>query len=214
MSAITLFDELGSEAKAYWLGFLAADGVVVEHAGKSFVVRLALASEDRNHLLKHRATLQSTHAVVDYITKTGHGGNSLAIASPELAGELANHGVGPRKSLTLEWPEFLTQDLLGHYLRGYFDGDGSFRARRKSSKAPVLAWEVVGNEEFCLGVQRYLIGTIGVRKTKLYVPKNSPNIRKLRYGGRRQVSRSFFLMYGGATIWLFRQRNKAAPYTY
>ena len=204
------FDRIDTEEKAYWLGFLAADGCVVEHAARTFVIRLALASKDRDHLLRYRSAIGSTHAVIDYTTKSGHGGNSLSIASPELAAGLAAHGISPRKTFTHEWPTNIRPDLLRHYLRGYFDGDGNFSARLTPNEAPVLLWTIVGNEAFCLEAQRYLMQAVGTRKTKLYVPKNSPNIRKLSYCGARQVSRIFRLMYDGATVWLPRKREKVA----
>lgn len=211
----SFFDVIDTEEKAYWLGFLAADSCVVEHATKTFVVRLALASKDRDHLLKYRSAIKSTHAIIDYTTKSGHGGNSLAIASPELAEGLAKHDIAPRKTFTHEWPgDLLPDHLLRHYLRGYFDGDGGFNLRCKPDEAPKLLWTIVGNEAFCLGAQTYLMDTLGLHKTKLYVPKNSPNIRKLSYSGRRQVSRIYHLLYKDATIYLPRKREQVRPYVH
>ncbi len=72
----------------------------------------------------------------------------------------------------------------------------------------------MGSEAFCLGAQRYLIEAVGTRKTKLYVPKNSLNIRTLSYCGARQVSRIFHLLYDNATIWLPRKRDKVIDHIY
>lgn len=208
----SFFDVIDTEEKAYWLGFIAADGNVV--TGRP-ILKLALASKDRDHLLKFRAALQSTHAITDYITTSGHGGSKLSIASPELIQGLAKHGIGPCKTFTHEWPgDLLPAELLFHYLRGYFDGDGNSSVGHEPSGVPKLRLSIVGNKTFCLGVQKYLMDAIGLNKTKLYVPKNSPNIRKLEYSGRRQISRFYHLLYEDAAIYLSRKREKVRLYVH
>ena len=74
----------------------------------------------------------------------------------------------------------------------------------------MLLWTIVGNEAFCLGAQEYLVGAVGVRGTKLHVPKNSPDIRKLSYCGARRVGRIYHLLYDGATVLLPRKRDKVS----
>lgn len=48
------FDVLDTEAKPYWLGFLAADGSVDE---KTSAVILGISSKDRDHLDQYRDAL-------------------------------------------------------------------------------------------------------------------------------------------------------------
>lgn len=201
------FDAIDSEEKAYWLGFMAADGNVV--TGRP-IIKLALASADRDHLLKFRDAMESTHAITDYTTKAGHHGAKLSIASPQLTEGLAKHGISPNKTFTVEWPNNIAPQLLPHYLRGYFDGDGSFKVQRSPTGAPVLGWSIVGNEVFCLGAQGYMMDAIAVNRTKLYVPRNSPNIRRLAYAGNLQVARIAHWMYADATIYLPRKYDKVA----
>jgi DNA-binding XRE family transcriptional regulator len=97
-------------------------------------------------------------------------------------------------------------------LRGYFDGDGCWHVRLPQRLAPVLRWEIIGNERFCLGAQQYLIETIGLRTTKLDCPPNALRIRRLTYSGRNQASRIHHLMYDGATIYLPRKRERVRPF--
>jgi hypothetical protein len=94
----SFFDVIDTEEKAYWLGMMAADGNVV--TGKP-IIKLAFASKDRDHLLKFRTALQSTHAITDYVTKSGHPGAKFSIASPQLVDGLAKHGIVPRKTFAV-----------------------------------------------------------------------------------------------------------------
>jgi len=206
---------IDTEEKAYWLGMMAADGNVA--TGRP-VLKLAFASKDRDHLLSFGSALQSTHSISDY-TNNGHKVAELVVSSPQLTKGLAQHGVGPRKTFVLKWPDFLSAELLRHYLRGFFDGDGTLsanprsRIRKRDGVRPItLGWSILGNEAFCLEAQRYLVEKTGVGKTKLNTPKHSPSIRYLIYGGTRQVSRIFHFMYDDATVWLHRKGEKVAPY--
>ena len=67
---------LDTEEKAYWLGVMVADDNVV--TGRP-IFKLTFASQDRDHLLKIRSALQSTHAITDCITTIVEG---LARVSP------------------------------------------------------------------------------------------------------------------------------------
>src|SRR5699024_3897298 len=54
------FDEIDTEEKAYWLGFLYADGCVREDRG---CFRLGLQARDVRHLEKFRESLDSNHPI-------------------------------------------------------------------------------------------------------------------------------------------------------
>ncbi len=51
--------------------------------------------------------------------------------------DLCKHGCVPNKSLILEFPKTVPSDLIHHFIRGYFDGDGSvFITRKKWIRTP------------------------------------------------------------------------------
>ena len=52
----------------------------------------------------------------------------------------------------------------------------------------------------------------GLRLTKLARHRTCPSIFYLLYCGRVQVARIHELLYEGATVWLPRKRDVAAPY--
>src|SRR5712691_11105891 len=83
------FHRVDTEEKAYWLGFLTADGCIT--TGDRVVVHLA--SEDCGHLFKLKAALGASQTV----SRSG-GSCSLTICSPEMAVDLAAHGLLPNKT--------------------------------------------------------------------------------------------------------------------
>jgi hypothetical protein len=210
---------IDTEAKAYWLGFLAADG-----CNTNGCLKVSLSSRDRDHLARLRATLQSGHpiserAIGGYNRRGTTLASSLTIKSASLTAGLAAHGVVPRKTFVLEWPAFLPPALLRHYLRGYSDGDGCFHVskgrytrKRDGQKSRDAHWIIVGNEGFWTDVQGYLMETVGFSRTKLRPSPNakSAGIVQLAYAGNKQIARLGRLLYNDATVYLFRKRDKIA----
>lgn len=198
------FGTVKTQERAYWLGFLAADGCVKHNRG-SLVVAVALAEQDRGHLERFREALGITAPVH---TETSTASCRVQVYSAQLAEDLSRFGVVPRKSATIRWPE-LPPDLLSHYLRGYFDGDGCVHVPKS---APVYrSWfSIVSNTEFLLGLQAYLGETLGFGANKFgrWNKTAGYEYAALAYSGLRQLEAFYRLIYGGATVWLPRKREK------
>jgi hypothetical protein len=115
------FDELTPDA-AYWIGFLFADGSVIGR-GESAVVQTRLSECDREHLVKLRSFLGSTHKIG--VAPAGNYGGyrsrpsvRLSVPSGRLARRLLSLGryEGPIDSTLIQSRDFW---------RGVVDGDGS-----------------------------------------------------------------------------------------
>eukprot|EP01084_Bolivina_argentea_P127341 225226_1 len=109
---------------AYWLGFLFADGNV-HHTHSNSVIQLALKCIDYEHVAKLKKALNSTYKLGFHKTNFQTCATSHQIYDKSLALDLINLGCIPKKSLTLEWPQNIPDPYIHHFVRGYFDGDGS-----------------------------------------------------------------------------------------
>lgn len=201
------FDAIDSEAKSYWLGFIAADGCVLGNSQLSVL----LGIKDLEHLYHLRADLWSNNPIHNYFPEGDFAAGPLAsfrLSSPRLIAGLMKHGVKPRKTLTHEWPVFLADALIPHYLRGYFDGDGCFsKGSPKGNKKGSHCFDLCGSKPFLVECQRYLIEQCNLGKTKI---REVRTIHRLAYAGDLQVARIANLMYENATIYLPRKREKIA----
>lgn len=193
----SFFDEINTQEKAYWLGFIGADGCVRMHVN-SPRLEMCLAPKDADHLRLLRTALRSTHKVTAAKTSC-----RFAICSRRLFDGLGKHGVHPRKTLTYRWPDSLSPELLRHFVRGYFDGDGSFSMTTRNQ---VVA-SVVGTEQFLMGLRSYLIRTLGFPENRLRWQTAAP---RLSYGGNKQMVRFAHLLYDDATVYLNRKRERVA----
>ena len=118
---LNAFDELTPEA-AYWVGFLFADGSVYEDAvSKRISVRVS--ERDREHLVKLRAFLRSTHTI-----GTGPAGNYGGYQSrPSVRFSIRSEQLAERILRLGRYDGPIEATLVGSrdFWRGVTDGDGS-----------------------------------------------------------------------------------------
>lgn len=122
-----------SEEMAYILGFIVADGAVFTNPRGSQY--LAFYSTDREIIEKIRFVMQSNHTIGarlrPYPEKTLY---VLQIGSKTFVSKLKKFGIIQNKSLVIRMPKDVPEKHLGHFIRGYFDGDGCIYFRKHQSK--------------------------------------------------------------------------------
>lgn len=118
------FSVIDSEAKAYFLGFIAADGCVT---GKC--TEISIKDSDIQILQDFKEVLNYTGEIT-YARRSpndGYGGTDrvrLRLNSNLMVQDLATHGVTPRKTFTQRFPTTIPYELERHFVRGLWDGDG------------------------------------------------------------------------------------------
>jgi hypothetical protein len=118
------FHTIDNDEKAYWLGFIAADGAVYSN-GRQYSITLDLQPRDLHWLERFRDII----APGAKITQHGSRSYSVSIGSQEMVRDVVTLGIGPRKSNTLEWPS-IPETFATPFLLGYFDGDGWMQRHR------------------------------------------------------------------------------------
>ena len=191
-----IFEVIDTQEKAYWLGFLYADGYV--GFGK---LEIGLGIKDKGHLEKFQQFM-GTDAPITERQIGEHRACRILICSNKLLSDLEKHGCTQAKSMTLTFPE-LPEGLTPHFMRGYFDGDGCCYIRKDGSPQ----WSLLGTEEFLESYQNILVG-LGANKN----PKRHGNCGEaweIRYGGRNIVKKINEFLYQDATIYLERKLKTA-----
>lgn len=202
----SFFYDIDTEEKAYWLGFIGADGYVHERTNRLVV---KLAARDREHLHRLKHSLGSTHPIMEYSVHGGRVEPQLTICSRKLVLGLAVNGVAQGKTFSLKWPEYLPDNLLRHYLRGLVDGDGSFFVGNKKYRSVVFS--LIGSLDSLAGARAFLTRTCVLPERKIGGGTwLDPRLGTLRYGSQEHVRRISQLLYDDATIYLPRKREKVA----
>ena len=189
------FDAITDEARAYWLGFLAADGGVSDRGD----IVVGLAACDAGHLYKFRAALETSYPIRLGVTRSAFGdfpNARLDIRSPRLAAALARLGVAPRKSLTGA-PSPVPPELARHYWRGVFDGDGGIEHPKRPGR-----WilSMVGSQAMVDGFAAFAKGLYPTRASV------RPMKRIYRFSlACRAAAVVLGALYDGATVALDRK---------
>ncbi len=115
----TFFDVIDTEEKAYFLGFLYADGC--NNTDRNSVA-LSLKEDDKEILEKLNSLLQPEKPLGH--TKSGQA--TLLISNKHISQRLIELGCHRAKTYTLVFPseKQVPKHLVRHFVRGYFDGDG------------------------------------------------------------------------------------------
>ena len=201
------FQVIDNEEKAYWLGFLYADGCVC--GGQ---ISLELGIKDLKHLEKFKSAI-APGAKITFCKKKRKFEYKdycrIRLTSTEMVSQIKNLGCIPAKSQKLIFPskEIVPDSLISHFIRGYFDGDGCLKYNR-STKTPSVT--VVGTEQFL----NYLQGTFeshiaGYTKTKL---APCGNVKTYVKGGRTAAKAVMDFLYKDAHVWLDRKFERYKQY--
>ena len=145
----SVFENIDTEEKAYWLGFLYADGYVddVRHS-----VSLALKEEDKEHVEKFRDFCglygKKLHKKIRNIKGKKYVSYELCFQSKKATDDLIKCGCVNKKTFILNFPstEILPEKLSIHFIRGYMDGDGSITHGGKNASSITL--ETIGTDDF------------------------------------------------------------------
>ena len=115
------FDVIDNERKAYYLGFLMADGCLRKDCGN---LSVDIQERDRKVLdsLKKDLNYNGPITVIEHKNKQNIA--YLSINSITLCRGLIYHGIIPRKTGKECLPDTVPQNLIRHFIRGFIDGDG------------------------------------------------------------------------------------------
>lgn len=131
----TIFDVIDTEEKAYWLGFIYADGYISSplkkgvHKGKNpYAFEISLQISDINHLIKfNNFTKHNKVNIITDIKDPIRPHCKWVVKNKHLWNTLNDLGCIPKKSLILKFPKmsiFSNENLVIPFIRGFFDGDG------------------------------------------------------------------------------------------
>lgn len=194
------FDNIDTEEKAYWLGFLTADGYVSERND----IELCLAETDKEHVYKFKESIKSKHSVgLKKALLNGKEFDSyrINIRDSIMSEALKSYGLNNQKSYNAYIPESIPKELMKHYIRGLFDGDGSIYNGANGLNISLVS----GSEQMILDFNSIIKENLDIdMRTRI-----SRNLYETRLFSQYKVKTFFKWIYDDATIYLDRKYNKA-----
>lgn len=206
------FDNIDTPNKAYILGLLYADG---NNFIKKSTLSISLQEEDKDILESIRKELNSSKPLeyIDYSNKHDYGYNyknqyRLLVFSKEICESLNKIGMKPRKSLILEFPN-IHENLYSHFIRGYFDGDGSFCSCKSKNRKNQSIITFASTQSFCNTIRNILIKKLNIPGGNIYDASCHNGVTKvLSLGENSQTKTILDWLYKDAQLYLKRKHDK------
>lgn len=207
-----IFDSIDSEEKAYWLGFIYADGYIAKGRND---FELSLSILDKEHLDKFNTFMQYSGNNVKIgnikLNEKEFSRCRWSVRNKHLHETLISKGCVPAKSSILQFPNlniFSNVSLVKHFIRGYIDGDGCISYNDKDHTN--MSLNILGTEDFLTGIKNnlpvkydYVLGYNDLKKNNL--------TRTLNINGKNGLEILFYL-YENSSIYLFRKYEKYKEY--
>lgn len=208
------FENIDTEEKAYWLGFLYADGSVRHNKekGESYSIRLELKKDDKYIIEEFVKSIGLNKQVKEYKDKnprfkgydTIKHNAYIAFNSTKMFKDLESWGVVQNKTFKIKRLPTIPKELMNHFIRGYFDGDGSVYENSASGNLRV---SIYGTYDFVSDILNFLNKEIGVPLTKVTKQK-SANVSFMNISKKDSVYDFYNYIYKDATVFLKRKKEK------
>lgn len=193
-NVLTNFEKIDNEEKAYWLGFLYADGSV---GSKEDKIELGLAEKDLKHIEKFRNFIGIQNKI-SYRENTSS--YRYSFRSAKCKQDLISKGCVPKKSLILDFPTEgqVSKDLIRHFIRGYFDGDGWFTNTEECFQVGII-----GTENFIKG----FLNTIDDinKNNKIFDVHRKDGAKRYVFGAYQDVLNFLNYIYKDCNVYLDRK---------
>jgi intein/homing endonuclease len=174
---IDYFKEINSPDKAYWLGYICADGGIKKSNNK-----VSLVSKDLEVIIGFKEAIGAGHTITkstnyDHRTCKFYTGYSIQIGNELFVANLINLGVTSNKTDVLNFPN-IEEKYYSYFIAGLFDGDGCVSMKGKYNHA--LTISLISTNEVLSFIKNYILLKFNI-KSKYYcrVTENKSNVWRM-----------------------------------
>lgn len=166
-----------SKEECYWAGFILADGHIELYKSYGRKVdnaklKILLSTKDINHLKKFATFLGDENINIktkeNFVFGKIHSSSEIKISRKEICDNLINNfeilvkNKSTKEFISSKIPKY----MLPHFIRGYFDGDGSIYKKNKIDTPGVT---IVGSKKICEQLKEYFnMGSVTLDSNNLY----------------------------------------------
>ena len=206
------FDNIDNSEKAYWLGFITADGHVHKNGLKinvnvidiKLIEKIAKTLKVKNIPIRLRTRPNGkTSKMVDF-----------QFSSRYMSKTLNSIGLINKKSHSKDMVKILDAvpyEYMKDFIRGVFDGDGSVgwinRGRKDVNEKRVVS--ITCNIFLLTEIQKFVVKELGVKKLGVYNLKQSKDSGMITWGSRGDVYKILNWLYGDTDLYVQRKYEKA-----
>ena len=201
------FEIINSDDKAYFLGFIYADGYITTTEDK---IGINISNKDIEILEKFKEFTNAESPIKLYQQKQGYNIGEyyarIIITSKKMKEDLIKHGVYENKTEKIKFPTTIDKQFYHSFIRGYFDGDGciTYGATLKNG-TKAFNVKIVGTKSFLESINE-ILGT-NVKLIKRYKNRDVDNYT-ITICGNSQLKRVLGKLYYNSTVHMKRKHDK------
>jgi intein-encoded DNA endonuclease-like protein len=218
------FKKIDTQEKAYFLGFMYGDGTISAYTQKDGKIRyqtkVSIHENDDELILMFMKNFPFfSKGSFDYSKYNANSGiqSSISSHSKELFHDLQLNGLYPRKSYEnankLKFPN-INKGLIPHFIRGFFDADGSVYTRASRKNLITIEFCSV-SKDFLFQMNSYL-NSLNINSWKIRSKepkgKGKQTLYQLSYIRTSEIQKLINFLYNDSTISLNRKRIKCLEY--
>lgn len=196
------FENIDTEDKAYFLGFIMADGCILKNRN---TLKIIINKKDKHILEDFSKCIDFKGSIYTPLTRNHM--CSISMSNIKLKNDLNKLGIISNKTKTLELP-IIRKDLYRHLLRGFFDGDGCIRLKEdsregKGGKRGDLRF-VCASQNLLNQINEHFNKEIGTNLNKLYGQYDT--FKYLGWSGFRDIESIYNYLYKNSNYYLIRKK--------
>lgn len=194
------FEEINSHDKAYWLGFIYADGYVVyKEETRNYELGITLKREDDAHLKKFNSSIDGNFKInyrtrkvkfAQYEEFREYEQVEIRVYSKKIVTDLIKLGIVPKKSYAEFSLPKISGELKWSFIRGYLDGDGHITISERTNSRSAIGFTSI-NKDFLEELKEYLSSNYNINSS-LYINGNT-NETSYQLSIRENSSKIIFL---------------------
>lgn len=203
------FKNIDSGEKAYWLGYLVADGCTTKEKNK-----VTLSSKDEEVILKFKNATQAEHkiskvTISDKRTNKKYCRYSIQITNTYFVNNLLKWGINENKTDIFVFPN-IDEKYFSYFIAGLFDGDGSVYLDVTNS---YLKCNLISTKEVLTFIQEYFLNKFNIpHKALIRISLNKKNVYKVYWGTFDSIKILNYIYNGDKNIYLSRKYNMYSEY--
>jgi len=209
------FKNIDSKEKAYWLGFIMADGYIYDNretkgnGSQVCHLRIRLAENEVEHLEKFKKAMNATNPiriVKNYgIYKGCKNLSEIQFYSVDLIDDLRNLGFSSGNKSCKEFiPKCISKSksLKKSFFLGYFDGDGSIYIGK------TVEFSLFSSKYFCLRFKKYFERNLNISFNKMDTDHRCKTLHRIRTSNKKYIKKIRKFLYKNEPVYLERKFQK------
>lgn len=197
------FNKIDTKEKAYWLGFLMADGTVREYKKNRYQLTFELKSTDSYIIEEFNQNIKSNYNLIKNKSRC-----RLIITNSKFVLNIIKHGVIPHKSGQEIFPD-IKQEFNKDFIRGFFDGDGSIQFKNNGTRIRSKFHLVSCSKTILKKIKEVFEQEAKVKFTEksLHLKTNTNHIYELETSSLTEIAKIYDYLYYDNCLNLIRKEN-------